>query len=114
MSPGLSRVASAARKDPDKALLALAHHIDVDALRRAYHRIRKDAAVGVDEVTKEQYGENLEANLRDLHERLRSMKYRHQAIRRAYIEKEGGKQRPIGISTPIVNCTSDQQAFGMD
>jgi group II intron reverse transcriptase/maturase len=98
MSPGLVRVTEAARRNPGK-LLSLAHHIDVAALRRAYHRVRKKAAVGVDGVTKEQYGENLEDNLRDLHERLKSMRYRHQPIRRVFIDKEGGKKRPIGIST---------------
>jgi len=61
--------------------------------------VRKNAAVGVDGVTKEQYGEDLEDNLRDLHQRLKSMRYRHQPIRRVLIEKEGGKKRPIGIST---------------
>ena len=80
-------------------MLALAHHINVEALRRAYYRIRRNAAVGVDGVTKEQYGENLEANLRNLHERLKTGRYRHQPIRRVHIDKEGGKKRPIGIST---------------
>ncbi len=104
MSPGLVRVTEAARRNPGK-LLSLAHHIDVAALRRAYIRVRKNAAVGVDGVTKEQYGENLEDNLRDLHQRLKSMRYRHQPIRRVLIDKEGGKKRPIGISTVTVNCT---------
>jgi group II intron reverse transcriptase/maturase len=98
MSPGLVRVAEAARRNPGK-LLSLAHHIDVEALRRAYHRIRPNAAVGVDGVTKEAYGEGLEENLRDLYARLKSMKYRHQPIRRAHIDKGGGKTRPIGISS---------------
>jgi RNA-directed DNA polymerase len=60
--------------------------------------MRKDAAVGVDGVTKERYGQDLEKNLRDLHERLRSKRYRHQPIRRVHIPKDGGKTRPIGIS----------------
>ncbi|OGR12094.1 MAG: group II intron reverse transcriptase/maturase [Deltaproteobacteria bacterium RIFOXYB12_FULL_58_9] len=98
MSPELMRVAEAARKNPNRKLLSLAHHLDVDALRRAYKGIRRNAAVGVDGVTKEAYGENLESNLRALHGRLKTMQYRHQAIRRVYIEKDGGKQRPIGIS----------------
>jgi len=79
-------------------MLSLAHHIDVDALRRAYNRLRGNAAVGVDGLTKQEYGENLEENLRELHGRLKSMRYRHQPIRRVYIDKEGGKKRPIGIS----------------
>jgi len=98
MSPGLRRVAEAAQRNRGP-LLSLAHHIDVEALRRAYNRIRNNAAVGVDGVTKEEYGEALEENLRDLHSRLKTMRYRHQPIRRVLIDKEGGKKRPIGVST---------------
>ncbi len=98
MSPGLVRVAEAAQKNPDRRMLALAHHLDVDALRRAYRRIRNNAAVGVDGMTKQAYGEELEENLQTLHRQLVSMRYRHRPIRRVYIDKEGGKQRPIGIS----------------
>jgi group II intron reverse transcriptase/maturase len=67
-------------------------------LMRAYDRIRKDGAVGVDGVTKEQYGQNLEENLRDLHTRLKTKRYRHQPIRRVHIPKDRGKTRPIGVS----------------
>lgn len=100
MSMGLLRVMERARRNPDERLFALAHLIDVDALRRAYKRLRKDAAVGVDGVTKEQYGRKLEENLKGLHERMKMMKYRHQPIRRVYISKEGrkGKKRPLGVS----------------
>jgi retron-type reverse transcriptase len=77
----------------------LASLIDEPALKRAYDRIRRDAAKGVDGVSKEQYGQNLNAKLRDLYERLKSKRYRHQAIRRVHIPKEGGKTRPIGVST---------------
>ena len=98
MSPGLVRVTEAARRSRDRRMLALAHHIDVDALRRAYDRLRADAAVGVDGVSKAEYGENLEAHLRDLHRRLKAKQYRHQPIRRVHVAKEGGKTRPIGIS----------------
>ena len=98
MSPGLIRVAEAAQRSPGR-LLSLAHHIDVEVLRRAYHRIRAKAAVGVDGVTKEEYGKDLERNLQDLHQRLKTMRYRHQVIKRVHIDKGGGKTRPIGIST---------------
>ena len=97
MSPGLVRVAEAAQRNRGR-LLSLAHHINVNALRRAFTRIRGNAAVGVDGVTKQEYGENLEENLLELHEKLKSMRYRHQPIRRVYIDKEGGKKRPIGVS----------------
>ncbi len=68
------------------------------ALERAFHRLRPDAAVGVDGVSKEQYGQALEANLEDPHGRLRTKRYRHQPLRRVHIPKGGGRTRPIGIS----------------
>ncbi len=98
MSPELLRVVERAQREPEGRFHSLAHLIDVPALERAYRRMRKDAAVGVDGVTKEQYGQNLERNLRDLHERMKAKRYRHQPIRRVHIPKEGGKTRPIGIS----------------
>ena len=99
MSPRLLKVAERAKRDPKGPILALASLIDELALKRAFDRIRSDAAKGVDDVSKEQYGQNLSAKLRDLHERLKSKRYRHQAIRRVHIPKENGKTRPIGVST---------------
>jgi len=99
MSPQLLKVAERAKRNPSERILALARFIDEQALDRAYHRLRKDAAVGVDSVTVEQYGQRLEENLRTLHRRMKAGQYRHQPIRRVYIPKEGGKTRPIGIST---------------
>jgi RNA-directed DNA polymerase len=98
MSPGLLKVVERAQREPEGRFHSLAHLIDVPALERAFRRLRKDAAVGADGVTKEVYGERLEANLADLHERLKSKRYRHQALRRVHIPKEKGKWRPIGIS----------------
>jgi len=98
MSPELSKVAERARREPEAVFHSLAHLIDVPALERAYIRLRGDAAVGVDGMTKEQYGQDLGARLQDLHERLKSKRYRHQLIRRVTIPKEKGKTRPIGIS----------------
>jgi len=99
MSPGLVKVAERAKGNPGVKLLALAHHVDEPALVRAHGRLRKDAAVGVDGVTVEQYGQQLEQNVRALHQRLKAGRYRHQPIRRVHIPKEGSKTRPIGIST---------------
>ena len=99
MSPGLLKVVDRARREPGAKMYSLARLIDADALRRAYGRIRKDAAAGVDEVTKEQYGQQLEENIQSLHERLKAGRYRHQPIRRVHIPKGPGKTRPIGIST---------------
>ena len=99
MSTGLLKVAERAKREPDARFNSLAHLVDEAALGRAFDRIRKDAAVGVDGITKEQYEQQLEGNLRELHERLRSMRYRHQPIRRVHIPKAQGKTRPIGISS---------------
>jgi group II intron reverse transcriptase/maturase len=98
MSPGLFKVVERAKREPEGRFNSLAHLIDVPALKRAYRRQRADAAVGVDGVTKEAYGWNLEANLQDLHGRLKAKRYRHQPIRRVHIPKGQGKTRPIGIS----------------
>lgn len=98
MSPGLLKVVERAQREPEGRFNSLAHLIDVPALERAYRRQRMDAAVGVDGVSKEAYGQNLEANLQDLHARLKAKRYRHQPIRRVHIPKAQGKTRPIGIS----------------
>ncbi len=98
LSPELLRVVERAQREPEGRFHSLAHLIDVPALERAYRRMRKDAAVGVDGVTKEQYGQDLERNLQDLHTRMKAKRYRHQPIRRVHIPKVHGKTRPIGIS----------------
>jgi len=99
LSPQLLEVMERAKRDPKLRFLSLAHLIDEAALERAYLRLRKDAAVGADGITKEQYGQELERNLRDLHERMRTKRWRHQPIRRVHIPKEQGKTRPLGISS---------------
>ena len=98
MSPQLLKVVERAKREPEGRFNSLAHLIDVPALERAYRRMRKDAAVGVDGVTKDDYGQDLERNLRDLHERMKAKRYRHQPIRRVHIPKGQGKTRPIGIA----------------
>lgn len=99
MSTALAKVADRARKDPQGRMRSLAHHIDVEALKRCFGKLRNDAAKGVDGVTKEQYGKNLEQNLQELHEKLRTMTYRHQPLRRIHVPKDKpGTTRPIGIS----------------
>lgn len=99
MSPGLAKVAERAQRDPQTRFHSLAHLIDVDLLREEFHRLRRDAAVGVDDLTVAQYGERLEERLVDLHARLREGRWRHQPIRRVQIPKDDGGTRPIGIST---------------
>lgn len=100
MSTKLQRVVERAKQDPHIRFTSLAHLVDVDELRLAYDRIRSQAAAGVDGLTKEQYGQQLERRLQDLHERLKRGKYRHQPIRRVHIPKDDGRggTRPLGIS----------------
>lgn len=99
MSPRLLKVAELARKDSQLRFNTLVHLVDEDALRRAYHRLDGQAAVGIDGITKEQYGQNLEGNLVALRARMRAGQYRHQPIRRVHIPKAPNKTRPIGISS---------------
>jgi RNA-directed DNA polymerase len=98
-SPGLEKVAERARRHPEQRIFALAHLIDEPALERAFRGLRRDAAVGVDGVTVEQYGEQLAAKLQSLRARMKAGQYRHQPIRRVHIPKDGGTSRPIGVST---------------
>jgi RNA-directed DNA polymerase len=99
LSPKLMKVAERAKRRPEARLLALAYLMDEELLKEAFGRIRKDAAVGVDGVNKEQYGAHLDDNIRGLHTRMKEGRYRHQPIRRVHIPKAPGKTRPIGIST---------------
>jgi group II intron reverse transcriptase/maturase len=96
----LTRIREKARKEPDLVFTSLYHHIcDVDNLRACYDALDANKATGVDGVTKEEYGKNLEENLRDLSERLKRMGYRPGPKRRSYIPKPGSeKGRPLGIS----------------
>jgi group II intron reverse transcriptase/maturase len=95
-----ARVRIAARRDKRLRFTALLHHItDIDALREAYFRLNRKAAPGVDEVTWHEYGENLEENLRELSQRLKRGAYRAKPVRRTYIPKADGRQRPLGVTT---------------
>ena len=98
MSPELLKVVERAQREPEGRFHSLAHLIDVPALERSFHRLRKGAAVGVDGVTKAAYGRALEAHLADLHERMKSKRYRHRPLRRVHIAKGKGQWRAIGIS----------------
>jgi group II intron reverse transcriptase/maturase len=96
---GLDRVREVARRDKDVRFTALLHHVDLIRLGKAYEAIRPQAAPGVDGTTWVAYGQDLEANLRDLHRRLHSGAYRASPTRRAYIPKADGRLRPLGIAT---------------
>lgn len=100
MSTELRRIGEKARSDPQLVFTSLYHHIcDQDNLRACFDALPKDRAVGIDGVSKEQYGANLEDNIKDLSERLRRQGYRPQPKRRSYIPKPGSDQgRALGIS----------------
>ena len=100
VSTKLRRIAELAREDPQRSFLSLAHHIDLDFLREAYRRTRKDGAPGVDDETAVQFAEHLEERLQDLLDRLKSGTYRAPPVRRVHIPKgDGSKTRPIGVPT---------------
>jgi retron-type reverse transcriptase len=92
------RIRAAAKRKPAERLVALLHHITVEALESAYHALRRDAAAGVDGVTWEAYAEGLEDRLIELHGRVRRGAYRAPPSRRVYSPKEDGGQRPLGIA----------------
>src|SRR5271154_1946632 len=94
----LDRVRQKARTDKKERFTALLHHVSVDRLREAYRAINPNAATGVDEVTWQDYGVDLEDNLTDLHRRVQSGSYRARPTRRAYIPKPDGRTRPLGIA----------------
>ena len=93
----LGRVNEAARQSRQTRFTALLHHVDVVALRRAYGRQRKRASPGVDGLTVEEYGRDLESHLQDLCDRVHGGRYRPLPVRRAYIPKPDGGQRPLGV-----------------
>jgi RNA-directed DNA polymerase len=101
VSTKLERIAKLAREMPQAALTALAQHIDIDWLREAHRRTRKDGATGVDRQTAYEYAKNLEENLRSLLERAKSGSYVASPVRRVHIAKagDGSQTRPIGIPT---------------
>ncbi len=97
ISTELRQIAKQAVDYPDRVFTTLAHKIDVPFLYEAYRRTRKSSAPGSDKMTASEYAENLEENLIDLHRRLKEGKYQAPPVLRVWIEKEDGKERPIGI-----------------
>jgi RNA-directed DNA polymerase len=95
----LQRIAEQAKQYPVMVFTTLAHLMDVDFLREAYRRTRKDSAPGIDGVTAAKYAEHLDENLRDLHERLRSGRYQAPPVKRHWLDKPDGSQRAIGLPT---------------
>lgn len=96
VSTKLHQIAKQAMDYPDTVFTTLAHHMDMDFLHEAHRRVNKGASPGIDGVTSAEYGENLEENLKHLHERLRKGRYKAPPVQRVWIEKANGKMRPIG------------------
>jgi group II intron reverse transcriptase/maturase len=98
-APGaLERIRQIAKQDRKVKFTALLHHVyNVERLRAAYRELEPKAAAGVDGMTWTQYGEDSEARLADLSDRLRRGAYRARPVRRAYIPKADGRQRPLGV-----------------
>jgi group II intron reverse transcriptase/maturase len=95
----LERVRQAALRSRNEQFSSLFHHITTERLKAAFLKIKQDAAPGVDGVTWEQYVENLDKNVENLHVRLQRGAYRAKPSRRTYIPKPDGRQRPLGVAT---------------
>lgn len=105
----LERIRQAAGLDKELRFTSLWHHVyNVDRLRRAYRSLKRRAAPGVDGETWRHYGEDLEGNLRDLSDRLRRGAYRAKPVKRTYVLKSDGRQRPIGV--PVLEDKIVQRA----
>jgi RNA-directed DNA polymerase len=99
VSSALERVRRVASLDRKARFTALAHHVTLDALKAAFGALRPNAAAGVDGVTWQEYEQDLERNLADLHGRLRRGAFRAKPSRRVFIPKPDGRQRPLGIAS---------------
>ena len=97
MFPGLERVRERAKRGKKERFTALLHHVSVDLLRAAFSWLKRDAAPGVDGLTWQQYGLNLEERLADLHARVHRGAYRALPSRRKFIPKGAGL-RPLGVA----------------
>jgi len=98
LNSALDRIRQAARRDKGLKFTTLWHHVyDVNRLRAAYWALKPDAAAGIDGQTWQSYGQDLQRNLEDLSDRLRRGAYRAKPVRRVYIPKPDGRQRPLGV-----------------
>ena len=98
VSQGLAGVRKAARENKERKFTALLHHLTVDLLRESFYSLKRKAAPGVDGVTWREYEAGIEGRLVDLHSRVQRGAYRARPSRRVYIEKEDGRQRPLGVA----------------
>ena len=92
-------IAQKARENPGEVFTSLAHYLTEEYLLSSFSKLRRSAATGIDRVSCQEYEKHLTEHIEDLHQRLKAQRYRAAHIRRAWIDKGGGKQRPLGIST---------------
>jgi len=97
MCTDIDRISVLAKEDPQRQFFSIAHLLTPGELYVAFVRLRREASAGIDGVTYEEYEKAAEGNIRKLHQRLTDGKYQCQPLRRVYIPKENGKQRPISI-----------------
>lgn len=97
MKTRLARIAQMSKENPDMVFTSIGHLIDVEMLSQCHAKMDSDKAVGIDGVTKEEYGEKLEDNLTNLVSRLKDKSYKPQPARRVEIPKDNGKTRPLSI-----------------
>ncbi|HWZ76537.1 MAG TPA: group II intron reverse transcriptase/maturase [Candidatus Sulfotelmatobacter sp.] len=97
MSTQIDRISELAKEDAKRQFYSIGHMITPESLYAAFRGLRKKASAGVDGVTYEEYERDVARNIQTLHERLKNGKYQAQPLRRVYIPKENGKQRPISI-----------------
>jgi RNA-directed DNA polymerase len=95
---GLQRVRQTAKEDKKIRFTALLHHLTVDLLRESFLSMKRKAAPGIDGQTWEQYGQDVEEKIKDLHGRVHRGAYRAKPSRRVYLEKPDGRKRPLGIA----------------
>ena len=98
MPHALERIRKVARERKKEKFISLSHHISIDLLEDAFYELKVDAAPGVDRLTWKDYEADLERNLEDLHNRVRSGAYRARPSRRVYIPKPDGRQRPLAVA----------------
>jgi len=111
VSTKLQRIAEEARREPERVFTNLAHLMDVEFLEEAYGELNKRAGPGVDGVTYQEYGRDLEENLRELHRRLREKRYRAQPSLRGWVPKDEKTKRPI--AKPVLEDKIVQRAVAM-
>src|SRR6266851_4888801 len=123
VAQALERIRQAARQRKKERFTALLHHVGVDLLRQAFFEIKKDAAPGVDGLTRQDYEADLERRLEDLHARVQRGAYRALPSRRVYIPKPDGRQRPLAVAaledkivqratTALLNAIYEEEFLG--